>query len=35
MRAEEEPSRFDIFDNDREAKSVVQCISDPMMLLGT
>ena len=28
-----EPARFDIFDNDREAKSVVQRISNPMMLL--
>ena len=29
----EEPARFDIFDNDREAKSIVQRISNPMMLL--
>jgi hypothetical protein len=29
----EEPARFDIFDDDREAESVVQRISDPMMLL--
>ena len=31
--APEEPARFDIFDNDREAKSIVQRISNPMMLL--
>src|SRR5215470_19521289 len=33
FRAPEEPARFDIFDNDREAKSIVQRISNPMMLL--
>jgi hypothetical protein len=29
----EEPARFDIFDNDREAKSIVQRVCNPMMLL--
>jgi hypothetical protein len=29
----EEPAAFDIFDNDREAKSIVQRISNPTMLL--
>jgi hypothetical protein len=29
----EEPAVYDIFDNDREAKSIVQRISNPMMLL--
>jgi hypothetical protein len=30
----EEPTRFDIFDNDREAKSIVQRLSNPMVSFG-